>query len=352
MLRSMSGPWRARLVGGGLLALAGLVMFEVPAAYAVGRGAPGWLALAIGLLVFPVLPVTWHLVRQRQRRAAPATAKPSNTTGWERFAFRLLVVGVVVIGGLLVLDRSRVWRGVRHHALWMIPTSIQPLEPDSKLLERVPDTAELIIWLRETADAQATLSQVVPTASGSSELVIAFGGSDFMVLENGDAALLELLQPMVKLVAPHAAPMKIVELPGGIRMWSTAGWAAATGRATALIELMRNAPDTAFLVGAGRPKARSASVEHVDAAVGWLSVARGELEMSGRVTAKSPADAALLQTQAARELAKERAAKPKEFACGSASDGSLAFATYGTVFVARASIPIDQIKPLFVCLGR
>jgi hypothetical protein len=346
----MQRPWRARLVGGGLLALAGIVMFEVPSAYAIVRGAPGWLALAIGLLVFPVLPLTWHIVRQRQRRAAPASARPSNTTGWERFAFRQIVVGVLVIGALIALDRSRVWRAVRHHALWMIPTTVGPLEPESKLLDRVPASAETIIWLRDTDDAHAMVSQVAPTSFGSRELVIAFDGSQAMVLETGDGGLIELIEPLYGRFAIGAPAAKVEKLPGGIRMWSTGGWKPSTGRATGLIELMRRAPDTAFLVAAGRP--RSVKADEIASGVGWIAADRGELEAVAEVTAKSPVAAVKLLAEAKRSLAKERAAKPAAFACGSASDGSLGFTAYGSIVVTRVRIPIDQIRPLFVCLDR
>jgi hypothetical protein len=44
--------------------------------------------------------------------------------------------------------------------------------------------------------------------------------------------------------------------------------------------------------------------------------------------------------------------EPAEFACGSASEGSLTFGTVGNVFVARAKIPLDRIRPLFICLDR
>lgn len=354
MLMTMSGPWRARLVGGGLLALAGIVMFDVPAAYAVVRGAPGWLALAVGLIVFPVMPVTWHLVRERKRRAKPPAkgpVKPSSTTGRDRFTFRMLVVGVLVIGALIALDRTRVWRAVRHHALWMIPTTIDPLVPESKLLDRVPASAEVIVWLRDTADARAMVSEVSPTSFGSREVVVAFAGSEAMVLETGDAKLIEMLQPLYKLIAPGAPAMKIVELAGGIRMWSTPGWAPSTSRATDLIERMRRAPDTAFLVGAARPRT-GARVEQAEGAVGWISLDRGVLEAVGQVTAKSPLAALAFQAEAERELAKARMQEPAELACGSASDGSVTLGAVGNVFVARARIPLDQIRPLFVCLDR
>lgn len=343
----MKGPWRARLVNGGLLVLAAVVMFDAPSAYSIVRGAPSWLALVVGFVVFPVLPVTWHLIRERHRRANPP-AKPK-TTGWERFAFRHIVVGVLVIGALIAGDRSRAWRGVRYHALWMIPTTVERLDPDSKLLDRVPATAEVIVWLRDTDDAHAMVSQVAPTSFGSRELVIALDGKKAMVLERGDSSLIELILPLYRMAVPGAVAPKVVELPGGIRMWSTGGWPASTGRATELIERMRRAPDSAFLVAAGRPRTGKMADE-VAGGVGWLAVVSGELEAVGEVTTKSPQAAMMLWTEAERELGKERTAKPGTFACGSASDGAITLAAYGTMFVARAQIPVDQIRPLFLCL--
>jgi len=350
----MAGPWRARIVNGGLLVLAGIVMFDVPAAYSIVRGAPGWLALAVGLVVFPVLPVTWHLVRERARRgklAEAATskkpAKPSKTTGWERFAFRLIVVGVLVLGALIVLDRTRVGRAVRHNLLWMLPETVEPLVPDSKLLDRVPATAEVVIWLRDTEDAHAMVAKFSPT-TGRSEVVIAATRKDVMILERGDAHLIELIQPMYQVFA-RAPTAKLVTLDGGVRMWSTSGWPAMPSRANHLIELLARAPETAFVVGASRP-ATEKRWEGVTGAVGWVSVERDELHAAGEVTSKTPLGSMALMAEAERALAKGRMESPEMFVCGMVTDGSIAFSTSGVVFRARAKIAIDQIRPLFSCL--
>ncbi len=344
----MERPWKARLVSGGILVLVGIVMFDVPSAYAIVRGAPGWLALAAGLVVFPVLPVTWHLVRERKRRAAPPAK--SKTTGWQRFWFRLLVIGVLVVGALIAFDRSRTWQAVRHHALWMIPSTNEPLVPDSKVLDKVPSSAEVIVWLRDTDDAQAMVSQVAPTSFGARELVIAVDGTNVMILETGDASLIDLLVPWYRLFRPGSVTPKVVELPGGIRMWSTPGWQPSTGRATALIEQMRRAPNSAFLIAVTKPRTRK--TDEVTGAVGWLAVAHGEVEAVGELTAVGPREAMLLWDEAKREIENTRVKNPAPFACGSASDASVAFAAYGRVFVARARIAIDKIKPLLVCLDR
>lgn len=346
-------------MSGGLLLLAGLVMFDVPAAYSIVRGAPGWLALAVGLVVFPVMPVAWHVWRERARRAAIAEAaasktkpKPSKTTGWDRFAFRLLVVGVVVLGALIALDRTRVWRAVRHNALWMIPQTVEPLVPDGKLLDRVPATAEVVLWLRDTDDAHEVLAHVAPTTTfGSRELVIALAGSDVMVLERGDAHLIEMIQPMYK-VFSRAPTAKLVELDGGVRMWATSGWPAMPSRATALIELMRRAPETAFLVGAARPVTPTKKWDGVSGAVGWLGLDHGVLDAVGEVTGKTPLDTLALLKEAETELAKARMSTPMMLACGSASAGAITFGTNGVVFRSRATIALDQIRPLFQCLDR
>lgn len=357
----MAGAWRARIVSGGLLVLVGLVMFDVPAAYSIVRGAPEWLALAVGLAVFPVIPVAWHVWRERARRGALAEAakgptpktpaKASKTTGWDRFAFRMLVAGVLVIGALIALDRTRVWRAVRHHALWMIPRTVEPLVPDSTLLDRVPATAEVVVWLRDTRDAHAMLSEIAPTSLGSHELVIAMAGSDVMVIERGNAGLIELIQPMYKLIS-RTPTAKLVELDGGVRMWSTSGWPAMPSRATALIDLMRRAPDTAFLVGAARPVMQKHAWDGVSGAVGWLGLQHGVLEAVGDVTGKTPLDTLRLVKEAETALAKARMAQPQSFACGSASGATIAFGTNGVVLRARATIALDQIRPMFQCLDK
>lgn len=352
----MARPWAARLVGIGGFALLALVMFDVPAAYAFVRGAPPWLALIAGLLVFPVLPVTWHVVRERSRRAAAAAAvaakKPvrkTQTTGWERFTFRTIVVAVVVIGSLIGFDRRNVWRGVRHHALWMIPYTESPLVVDSPLFAHVPSTAEAMVWVRNHDDAHAMLSRVSPKPWGRSELVLAVRGSEVMVLERGDAGLIEALSAIQKLVPKELG--KVSTLPGGITVWSTAGWAPGSSRPTALIELMSTAADDVFVVAAARSK-KIDSIEGGVAAVAWARVRADRFEAVAEVTTDTPLTAQRLADEARTASLRERINQPETFACGAASGGSTSFVQVGNAIRARATIALDGIRPLFECLDR
>ncbi len=45
-------------------------MFDVPSAYAYWRGVPWGVALAVGVFVFPVFPVAWHVWSERNAKRA------------------------------------------------------------------------------------------------------------------------------------------------------------------------------------------------------------------------------------------------------------------------------------------
>jgi peptidoglycan/LPS O-acetylase OafA/YrhL len=54
-----------------VLLVVGFALFDVPAAYVASRGASPWLALAVGLAAFPIVALSWHVVRERARRRRP-----------------------------------------------------------------------------------------------------------------------------------------------------------------------------------------------------------------------------------------------------------------------------------------
>src|SRR5450755_2600024 len=67
---------------------------------AVYLNGPRWLAGALGLLAFPVLPLAWE-ARAAARRAKGPLARPPFFTVWDRIVLRTLAVNVVVVGILL-----------------------------------------------------------------------------------------------------------------------------------------------------------------------------------------------------------------------------------------------------------
>lgn len=222
--------------------------------------------MAAGLVVFPVLPVAWHVWSERAARKKALEdkkAKPKKTTGIERFVFRTIVVAVVALGGLVVIARGRVWTAVKNDALWFIPTSVGSLAPDSKLLDQVPPSAQFVAWLRPTDDAQATLGKLARGKDlGESVVAATQAGKslDVAVIERGEL-FIPLIQNMETLISGFTAKNGI-DLPwastvtkdvGDAKTWSTPGWAKeiGTGRAPVL-ELVKRAPDDAFVVAVAK----------------------------------------------------------------------------------------------------
>lgn len=77
--------------------LIGVWLSSSLAAYLNG---PLWLAYALGLLAFPVLPVAWELRAAARRRKSGTTRKPF-FTAWDRVVLRTLAVNVLVVAVLL-----------------------------------------------------------------------------------------------------------------------------------------------------------------------------------------------------------------------------------------------------------
>src|SRR4051812_11898111 len=87
---------------------AGVWLSSSLAAYLNG---PLWLAGALGLLAFPVLPVLWEM-RAARRRARARVPRTPFFTVWDRIVLRTLAVNLVFI--VLVLAR---WPGAAFSAL-------------------------------------------------------------------------------------------------------------------------------------------------------------------------------------------------------------------------------------------
>jgi hypothetical protein len=133
-----------------LVLIAGFVVFDLLSAYAIARGAPFYLALALGLAACPVAPLIWHLLGERKRRRKRAAMKvppKASTTGLERLLLRAGAVGVAVIAALVGLTGGS-WDAVRQHGLWFVPHSEPKLSTHSPLVALVPARAEAFVWLR------------------------------------------------------------------------------------------------------------------------------------------------------------------------------------------------------------
>ena len=353
-------------------------MFDVPSAYAYWRGVPWGVALAIGLLVFPVLPVAWHVWSERKAKRAEKP-KPRKTKGIERFVFRTIVVAVVAIGALIAVARGRVWTALKNDVLWFVPTSIGSLAPDSKLLDRVPPSAQMVVWVRPTDDANAMVGKLAP-GTKVTEIVgagrVEAKSGEAMVIERGDLVipLIERVQTMVlAFTAQNGITLpergSVIANTDGVKTWSTPGWKGeiGTGR-PAVLELIRRAPDDAFLVAVAKlpplptPDTKTdaktdAKTDVADAVVAqgvtlvvWARAPREQLELDATIETANEAAATQLVDEANREIAKLEKSNGKEMACWRKHSDELFVRREGTRLHARVSIDVDGLKGLFTCL--
>lgn len=98
-----------------VLPLFGMWLASSLAAYA---NASRWLALGLGLLLFPIVPVGWDLVfRWRMRRRPERTPILTPT---DRVVLRTLLVNLVFVGGLLWQRPVAVYKALSVRGDWML----------------------------------------------------------------------------------------------------------------------------------------------------------------------------------------------------------------------------------------
>jgi hypothetical protein len=328
----------------GLLLVCAL-LFDAPSAYAVATHKPRWLAWAIGLLAFPIVPVAWNVIAERRRTVDPK--KPAATTRWERITMRTVFVAVVVLGVLFGMGRGKAWSALRHRALWFIPSAPGVLVPDSPLLSRVPADATGLLWLRDTEGAREAIAELGGLTELPSdrdfELVIAADEKRAFAAERGEARLIERVATLfdqLPIAGFGFSASAIRELPDGTHAWISPGWTMGTTAPARLVEPMRRAPDDAFAIGS------VLDIEGKGAAVGWIASRDGELELVGEVAAGSEAQATAWLAQIDKEIAKNE----KEIACWTSSGGHSSLQRSGLVIRGRASIAIGDIRGLLLCL--
>lgn len=240
-----------RKVGLGLLALLACVaMFDIPSAFASTRGAPWGLALAVGLLVFPVLPLAWHIWGERDK------TKKRQTTKGERFALRTATIAILSIGGLIAFARGETWRAMRHHALWMLPDDVASAAgliavDDQPILKHLPPDADAVMWIRFTDEARAKMGKIVPELRTVPELVGATAGDEGVLFERGDTEIVANLAKIfdgLRGLGMPAMPLVQKTLPDGIKMWATDKAKVDQGAPGELLDLLRSASNDALVV--------------------------------------------------------------------------------------------------------
>ena len=348
---------RGRILTALAVVVAAFAVFDVPSAFAVARGAPWWLALAIGVVAFPLAPVAWHVLGERNRRRERAAAKvppKSSTTGWDRLALRAGAVGLVAIVGLSLLAGGQVLFALRHHALWFVPRATPTLSDDSALVELVPPQARAVVWVRPTDEIRAELARRAPSAAPS-ETVIAASSlgalPDLAVITRGDADLVDPLSILRGKPAPWKPPGVDPEkktTSGGLVWRASPAWKAAigTGAPHALLAHVRGLPVDTFAVLVAQPD--DAQVAGV---LAYLRLHAGRLELAVDVEAKDLAAAGKLAGEARREVSGAGARWAAHArVCLAEHGGDVTVWPEGTLVRLRASLPLAQARPLADCL--
>jgi transglutaminase-like putative cysteine protease len=102
-----------------LMILTPLLGFWLASSLAAYHNATQWLALLVGLLLFPIVPVAWDLlfVWRRSRRAHSERAV---LTGLDRLVLRTLIVNLLFLGGMMWKARADSFRALAVRGDWML----------------------------------------------------------------------------------------------------------------------------------------------------------------------------------------------------------------------------------------
>ena len=362
----MEAPGRRSRVAFVLMVVAaGLILVVVPTAWLHARGLPWWLCALAGALIFPIAPLGWHLLRERRARADGAKR---TLTGSDRLVLRMIAIAVVVLGPLLVLRPGQTWRAVRDHGTWFIPRSPPPPRPvggDPRLLAQVPAEAELVVWLRSTADlAGGRPDGEAPRRDDEAEeILVAMREGELELVARGPAKALDKFpldeidsqlakQAWLPVEGPLSARRK-----GDLLIVTTPGWAAAVDARiagqgagpTAIIDRLATAPKDAVIIAAGVP-ARAYAGLQVSGAQSWLRVNEQGVRLDGELVVADRAAATAIVDRLRAELAGLRERTPSDCRrqVGALID-RLTITASDTAVVVRGSWKGEQIGEAMMC---
>lgn len=292
--------------------VAGVVLFVVPSAWLHARGVPWVLCAVGGGLVFPLLPVGWHMWAERKRGKAMASAPSAKTpvkpsagalTSGDRFVMRLVAVAVLALGPLLFFRPGQTWRAVRDHGTWFVPTpppAPRTFKGDHRLVDQVPGDAELVLWVRNFGGIHLGDEPKVKSkdVTEPDEILIAYRDGEVLMVVRGpeklfaDVKVDDLNRELGK--APAWLPIKgkftTRKRANDLFVIVTEGWAQASddraaGKATgptAIMERLNGAPSDAVIISAASPSRPIAGFT-VNGAQSWLRVSRSEIRLDGEV---------------------------------------------------------------------
>jgi hypothetical protein len=100
------------------MAAAPLFGFWLASSLAAYNNASQWIALLVGLALFPILPVGWELFAA-WRRSRKQIQRKQILTRLDRLVLRTLVINALFVGGTLMFARTTALRAVAQRGDWM-----------------------------------------------------------------------------------------------------------------------------------------------------------------------------------------------------------------------------------------
>jgi hypothetical protein len=130
------------------MAAAPLFGFWLASSLAAYNNASQWLALLVGLALFPIVPLSWEAFAQWRRSRKPG--KPPILTRLDRLVLRTLIVNALFVGGMLLFARQTALRAVAMRGDWMFDGY------DGGAVDRLRDG---LLWLADRLDHHAQAQQ-------------------------------------------------------------------------------------------------------------------------------------------------------------------------------------------------
>lgn len=360
-----------------LLAVWCAVLFLVPSAVVIDRGAPPWAAALVGAIAFPLAPVAWHVLaeRARKRRLAALKVAPKATlTVLDRFVLRTIVIALVACAPWFAIARGRTLRAVWHHASWPVDwiltdTSTGAPAGDARFLQYVPSDAEAIVWIRSAPDLGELLGgDTTKRASdadddGLIQAVIAIKhGELFGVVQAkklDDVKPDEIDQAQARRWFGHELHFTKHRIAADTMVIVSDGWEAAyvarvTGKtppAKALIDRLGPAPFGAVMVASAVPRGPIAGLSLRDAS-GSLRIDPDAKKLIATTTihAADAGGAATLAALIKHAIDAQRDALPESCRApvGALLDG-IAVKTKGDVVSIDTAVAPEQIAGAMMC---
>ncbi len=350
---------RGKAVFGFGMAVFGAVVFFLATGYLIERGIPRWVAAGFGALAFPVLPVVWHLIGERRRRARVAAAKapPKNALApGDRYLLRAIAVTVLVLGPMFALGGLGVVKAGWRHKAFFLPVHVPTLlDGAGDVLSHVPSDAEAVLLLHDRrADTSASLPKLGVAAYRDRQLaIVAPRPSD-----TSDEDAIRAIHDQVLSKMPYLTSDKLeaVDLGDDLFAAATPKWTASVratgnGPSTALRGELAAVPPDAVLAIAWLPS-DPAKQFGIRSLTGWVTQRESgsELVVDGRIVVTSPDKAKAVREAFGklRALALQLASEACRDKTEAVIDGGVVH-DYGNTITYHLAIDPGRIADLMLC---